>query len=86
MRLKEQLIHPMGECREVVQSEANYATTVDSFSGKIHIEWDSDVSVTSIGQLAFFIEHRECADNVPPYSFAVQVNQHQQKNSALKHW
>lgn len=67
MGSEEKLIHPKGECRDVVQSERNYATTVDTFSGKIHIEWDSDVSVSSIGQLAFFIEYLKVGDCFLPW-------------------
>ena len=30
--------------------------SVDTFDGKVHVEWDSEALVTNIGQLAFFIE------------------------------
>ena len=30
--------------------------SVDTFDGKVHVEWDSEASVTNIGQLALFIE------------------------------
>ena len=29
----------------------------DTFSGRIHVEWDSTATVTPLGQLPFFIEY-----------------------------
>ena len=29
---------------------------VDTFAGRIHVEWDPDAAVTPMGQLPFFIE------------------------------
>ena len=33
----------------------NTKITVDTFGGLVHIEWDPNTSVTSLGQLPFFI-------------------------------
>jgi len=32
------------------------AIEVETYAGKIHVEWDPRAAVTPIGQLAFFIE------------------------------
>ena len=44
---------------EAIQAENNRhlsAMAVDTFEGKIHVEWDPTVAVTPIGQLPFFIQ------------------------------
>jgi len=45
---------------------------VDTFSGKVHVKWDNQASLTPLGQLAFFIEFlktsglfNEWVDNCP---------------------
>jgi hypothetical protein len=45
----------MGECikRTVVPSSR---VAVDTFAGRIQVEWDPDAAVTPFGQLPFFIE------------------------------
>ncbi len=49
-------VHPLGEPkkREIVQILDK--VTVDTYAGKVHIEWDHSATVTPFGQLAFFIE------------------------------
>ncbi len=42
MVLPPKVVHPEGE--------------VETYAGKIHVEWDPTAAVTPIGQLAFFIE------------------------------
>lgn len=37
-------------------SKASDRVAVETFAGRIHVEWDSDASVTPLGQLPFFIE------------------------------
>ena len=45
--------HPLGE-QPAVESGA---ATVDTFAGRIHVEWDSTAPVTPFGQLPFFIDY-----------------------------
>jgi Transposase DDE domain group 1 len=52
--------HPKGE-RSLVKTKTNMLIEntkipVDTFNGLVHIEWDPHASVTSLGQLPFFIE------------------------------
>ena len=46
---------PMGE-QPVVESRSAGPVVADTFSGRIHVEWDSTATVTPLGQLPFFIE------------------------------
>jgi len=45
----------MGEQDNQAVSRAN-RVAVDTFAGRIHVEWDPDAAVTPMGQLPFFIE------------------------------
>ena len=52
--------HPLGESL-LVQKKVNILVEntripVDTFNGLVHVEWDLNASVTSLGQLPFFIE------------------------------
>lgn len=49
MSLTEKPIHPKGE-------QVPASTSVETFGGKVHIEWDSEAPVTPVGQLPFFIQ------------------------------
>lgn len=48
--------HPQGEKpkREIVQTMDKVA--VDTYGGRVYIEWDHETPVTPLGQLSFFIE------------------------------
>ena len=53
MTIKPKQTHPEGESsKNTLPSN----TAVDTYDGKIHIEWDSDASVTPMGQLPYFIQ------------------------------
>ncbi|MBM3739165.1 MAG: hypothetical protein FJW39_25600 [Acidobacteria bacterium] len=53
------LIHPLGE-REVSVDEGAQAVqagvTLDTFAGKVHVKWVPEEAVSSLGQMAFFVE------------------------------
>src|ERR1700747_1122485 len=51
--LSERVAHPLGEQPE----EEEWSTVADTFAGRVHIEWDTAVPVTPLGQLPFFIEY-----------------------------
>ncbi len=56
MVLPPEVVHPAGEV-EIPQKQAlSTAIEVETYAGKIHVEWDPTAAVTPIGQLAFFIE------------------------------
>ena len=51
--------HPMGEITTYPKNEKTPfnkdSLLVDTFGGRIHVEWDPQAAVTPLGQLAFFI-------------------------------
>lgn len=49
-------IHPSGECPVSARKPALIPATVETFAGKVHVNWDPDAAVTPLGQLPFFIE------------------------------
>lgn len=46
----------MGEPNTSLPARKSEGITVDTFSGRIHVEWDPTAAVTPIGQMAFFID------------------------------
>lgn len=56
-------IHPKGE------SEMKETTKVelDTFGGKLHVEWDPQAAVTPMGQLSFFVEYLKTAELLDPW-------------------
>ncbi len=49
-------IHPMGECKENKEITEHTRFPVDTYGGRLHVEWDPEAAVTPLGQLPFFIE------------------------------
>jgi hypothetical protein len=48
--------HPAGE-QPLVESVVSGPVPVDTYAGRIDVEWDPDAAVTPLGQLPFFIEY-----------------------------
>lgn len=46
----------MGDLITSKSAKISSPIAVDTFGGKVHVEWDPDASVTPLGQLAFFID------------------------------
>lgn len=71
MKLPTPKIHPMGEGREVKQKRnllaENGSVAVDTFGGRVHVEWDPQAAVTPLGQLPFFIEFLKLGDLFDPW-------------------
>ena len=44
-----------------------YAMEVETFAGKVHVEWDPNAAVTPIGQLPFFIEFLKLGHRFDPW-------------------
>lgn len=51
-----QIIHPAGETSASEIVEDLNECTVETYAGRVHVEWEPQASVTLIGQLPFFIE------------------------------
>jgi hypothetical protein len=56
-------IHPMGE-RQMRGSEP---VAVETFAGRIHVEWNPQAEVTPMGQLPFFIDFLKTAELFDPW-------------------
>ncbi len=54
--MKAKKIHQIGEPRNTKIISKSELIPVDTFGGKVYIKWDSQGSLTPLGQLAFFIE------------------------------
>jgi len=70
MKLPELSTHPKGEQLKP-KGKTNYLShcienaerlSVETFGGRVHVEWDPESSVTPLGQLAFFIEFLKKGD------------------------
>src|SRR5271166_3399930 len=49
-------IHPEGENPKHPIAQAIDKVAVDTYGGRVYIDWDHDTPVTPLGQLSFFIE------------------------------
>ncbi len=70
MVLPPKSIHSTGEDLTATKTalvSALEAVEVDTFDGKLHIEWDSSASVTPIGQLPFFIQFLKLGNRFEPW-------------------
>ena len=67
MVLREKPIHPEGEALMLAEKPLSKAIKVETFAGKVHVEWDSTAAVTPIGQLAFFIEFLKLGNRFKPW-------------------
>jgi hypothetical protein len=46
---------PESDCRALVPVEG--PVVVDTFGGRVHVEWNADAALTPLGQLPFFAEY-----------------------------
>lgn len=56
MKLRPKTTHSKSECKSAEITPVLKPISVDTFDGKVHIEWDAEAPVTPIGQLPFFIQ------------------------------
>lgn len=59
--------HPEGEDKLLTKPIVSTAIEVDTFDGKVHIEWDPDATVTPMGQLPFFIQFLKLGHRLEPW-------------------
>lgn len=60
------LTHPTGE-QEIGPVCLPKTIEVETYGGKIHVEWDPQAAVTPLGQLPFFIDFLKTADLFAPW-------------------
>ncbi|WP_196436539.1 transposase [Methylomonas sp. LL1] len=54
--MQEMINHPNGEAHTGGLVPTSGPVAVDTFGGRIHVDWNPDAAVTPLGQLPFFIE------------------------------
>ena len=59
--------HPMGGPTAVSNSSTLPSSIVDTFGGKVHIDWNPEASVTPLGQLPFFIQFLKLGGRFDPW-------------------
>ena len=67
MVLPPKLLHPKGEAILSEKRPLSTAIEVETFAGKVHVEWDPTAAVTPIGQLPFFIEFLKLGHRFHPW-------------------
>lgn len=67
MVLPPKLIHPEGEQPLAKKNQLSEAVEVETYAGKLHIEWDPDAAVTPMGQLPFFIQFLKLGGRFEPW-------------------
>lgn len=67
MKLLPKDIHPEGEDINTTVEVKKKPLEVETFDGKLHIEWDPNASVTPLGQLPFFIEYLKIGHRFLPW-------------------
>lgn len=63
MKLPEVSTHPVGEKNLAYNSDYE----LDTFGGKLHVEWDETAQVTPLGQLSFFIQYMKLGNLFDPF-------------------
>jgi hypothetical protein len=66
-------LHPVGaarkrpesDCRALVSAEG--PVVLDTFGGRVHVEWDPSAAVTPLGQLPFFTEFLKVSGQFDPW-------------------
>lgn len=48
--------HPLGEDAQALIALPSSRVAIDTYGGRVHVEWDREASLTPMGQLGFFIE------------------------------
>ena len=59
--------HPEGEQLLMKKNLLSEAIEVETYAGKLHIEWDPDAAVTPMGQLPFFIQFLKLGGRFEPW-------------------
>jgi hypothetical protein len=72
MKLPPRAPHPKGELiqtkkKDNLQISNDGPIAVDTFGGRVHVEWDPQAAVTPLGQLPFFIEFLKLGNLFEPW-------------------
>lgn len=67
MKLPSKTIHPEGEANLALSEPEKKVMEVETYDGKVHVEWDPDATVTPLGQLPFFIQFLKVGHRFKPW-------------------
>ena len=59
--------HPTGEALTTLLNPLTEAIEVETYAGKVHVEWDPEAAVTPLGQLPFFIQFLKMGGRFDPW-------------------
>ena len=59
--------HPKGESKNGALVPVSGPVALDTFAGRIHVEWDPEAAVTPLGQLPFFTEYLKISGLFDPW-------------------
>lgn len=59
--------HPLGEEKTGRVGGENAAVFVETYGGRVHVQWDREAAVTPLGQLPFFIDFLKTAELFAPW-------------------
>ncbi len=62
-----QAVHPVGESEGRALGPVLGPIPVDTFAGRVHVEWDAQAAVTPLGQLPFFTEFLQVSGLFDPW-------------------
>ena len=65
--MKELIVHPEGESQNGPLVPVSGPVAVDTFGGRVHVEWDPQAAVTPLGQLPFFTEYLKVSGLFDPW-------------------
>lgn len=74
MKLLPKPTHPEGDLKTFKKTPLAQALEVDTFGGKLHVEWDPDAAVTPLGQLPFFIQYLKLGHRLDPWVQTCPLN------------
>lgn len=61
------VVHPLGEEKTGSAGSLDTPVFVDTYGGRVHVEWDRSAAVTALGQLVFFIDFLKTAELFDPW-------------------
>ena len=73
----------MGEPKSPVETPPVTPLSVDTFNGKVHIEWDPDGELTQLGQLPFFIQFLKAGHLFEPWVESCPLRYHSNNASRV---
>jgi hypothetical protein len=65
--MKDIFVHPTGEPKNGALVPVSGPVAVDTFGGRVHVEWDPEAAVTPLGQLPFFTEYLRVSGLFDPW-------------------